>query len=131
MRFVIKMFNKIHHIAIIGTDYNKSKTFYVNMLGFKIIRENYRPNKQDYKIDLRCGDSEIELFIVKNAPNRVSNPEASGLRHLAFKVDSVSETVAELKKKGIECEPIRMDEFTHKAMTFFRDPDNLPIEIHE
>ncbi len=125
------MFNKIHHIAIIGTDYNKSKTFYVNTLGFKIIRENYRPNKQDHKIDLRCGDSEIELFIVKNAPNRVSNPEASGLRHLAFKVDSVIETVAELKKKGIECEPIRMDEFTHKAMTFFRDPDNLPIEIHE
>lgn len=125
------MFNKIHHIAIIGTDYNKSKTFYVNTLGFKIIRENYRPNKQDYKIDLKCGNSEIELFIVKNAPNRVSNPEASGLRHLAFKVDSVSETVAELKKKGIECEPIRMDEFTHKAMTFFRDPDNLPIEIHE
>ncbi len=125
------MFNKIHHIAIIGTDYNKSKTFYVNTLGFKIIRENYRPNKQDYKIDLKCGNSEIELFIVKDAPNRVSNPEASGLRHLAFKVDSVSETVAELKKKGIECEPIRMDEFTHKAMTFFRDPDNLPIEIHE
>lgn len=125
------MFNKIHHIAIIGTDYNKSKTFYVDTLGFEIIRENYRPNKQDYKIDLKCGNSEIELFIVKNAPNRVSNPEASGLRHLAFKVDSVSETVAELKKKGIECEPIRMDEFTHKAMTFFRDPDNLPIEIHE
>ncbi len=125
------MFNKIHHIAIIGTDYNKSKTFYVDTLGFEIVRENYRPNKQDYKIDLKCGDSEIELFIVKNAPNRVSNPEASGLRHLAFKVDSVSKTVAELKKKGIECEPIRMDEFTHKAMTFFRDPDNLPIEIHE
>lgn len=125
------MFNKIHHIAIIGTDYNKSKTFYVDTLGFEIVRENYRPNKQDYKIDLKCGDSEIELFIVKNAPIRISNPEASGLRHLAFKVDSVSKTVAELKKKGIECEPIRMDEFTHKAMTFFRDPDNLPIEIHE
>ena len=125
------MFNKIHHIAIIGTDYNKSKTFYVDTLGFEIVRENYRPNKQDYKIDLKCGDSEIELFIVKNAPIRISNPEASGLRHLVFKVDSVSKTVAELKKKGIECEPIRMDEFTHKAMTFFRDPDNLPIEIHE
>lgn len=80
------MFNKIHHIAIIGSDYNKSKEFYVKKLGFEIVRENYRSAKQDYKIDLKCGDSEIELFIVKNAPKRVSNPEALGLRHLAFKV---------------------------------------------
>ena len=87
--------------------------------------------KQDYKIDLKCGDSEIELFIVKNAPDRVSNPEACGLRHLAFKVDSVNDTVLRLKEQGIECEPIRMDDFTNKPMTFFRDPDNLPIEIHE
>lgn len=125
------MFSKIHHIAIIGTDYNRSKSFYVDKLGFKILRENYRPSKQDYKIDLECGDSEIELFIVKDAPDRVSNPEACGLRHLAFKVDSVNDTVSKLKKMGIECEPIRMDDYTNKAMTFFRDPDNLPIEIHE
>ncbi len=125
------MFSKIHHIAIIGTDYNRSKSFYVDKLGFKILRENYRPSKQDYKIDLECGDSEIELFIVKDAPDRVSNPEASGLRHMAFKVESVSDTVSKLKKMGIECEPIRMDDYTNKAMTFFRDPDNLPIEIHE
>ena len=125
------MFSKIHHIAIIGTDYNRSKSFYVDKLGFKILRENYRPSKQDYKIDLECGDSEIELFIVKDAPDRASNPEASGLRHMAFKVESVSDTVFKLKKMGIECEPIRMDDYTNKAMTFFRDPDNLPIEIHE
>lgn len=125
------MFSKIHHIAIIGTDYNRSKSFYVDKLGFKILRENYRPSKQDYKIDLECGDSEIELFIVKDAPDRVSNPEASGLRHLAFKVESINDTVYKLKKMGIECEPIRMDDYTNKAMTFFRDPDNLPIEIHE
>lgn len=125
------MFSKIHHIAIIGTDYNRSKSFYVDKLGFKILRENYRSSKQDYKIDLECGDSEIELFIVKDAPDRVSNPEACGLRHLAFKVDSVNDTVSKLKKMGIECEPIRMDDYTNKAMTFFRDPDNLPIEIHE
>ena len=125
------MFSKIHHIAIIGTDYNRSKSFYVDKLGFKILRENYRPSKQDYKIDLECGDSEIELFIVKDAPDRVSNPEASGLRHMAFKVESVSDTVSKLKKMGIECEPIRMDDYSNKAMTFFRDPDNLPIEIHE
>lgn len=125
------MFSKIHHIAIIGTDYNRSKSFYVDKLGFKILRENYRPSKQDYKIDLECGDSEIELFIVKDAPDRVSNPEACGLRHMAFKVESVSDTVSKLKKMGIECEPIRMDDYTNKAMTFFRDPDNLPIEIHE
>ncbi len=125
------MFSKIHHIAIIGTDYNRSISFYVDKLGFKILRENYRPSKQDYKIDLECGDSEIELFIVKDAPDRVSNPEASGLRHMAFKVESVSDTVSKLKKMGIECEPIRMDDYTNKAMTFFRDPDNLPIEIHE
>ena len=125
------MFNKINHIAIIGSDYNKSKEFYVKKLGFEIVRENFRSAKQDYKIDLKCGDSEIELFIVKNAPKRVSNPEALGLRHLAFKVESVNDTVEELNKLGIECEPVRMDDYTHKAMTFFRDPDNLPIEIHE
>ena len=84
-----------------------------------------------YRTPLKCGDSEIELFIVKNAPKRVSNPEALGLRHLAFKVESVNDTVEELNKLGIECEPVRMDDYTHKAMTFFRDPDNLPIEIHE
>lgn len=125
------MFNKIHHIAIIGSDYNKSKHFYVDLLGFRIIRESKRENKSDCKIDLQCGDSEIELFIKPNAPNRVSYPEALGLRHLAFKVDSVEDIVKELNSKGIETEPIRIDEFTNKKMTFFSDPDGLPLEIHE
>lgn len=123
--------NKIHHIAIIGSDYQKSKHFYVDLLGFKVIRENYREDRDDYKIDLQCGDLEIELFIIKDAPKRLSYPEASGLRHLAFAVNDVEATVNELKAKGIESEPIRIDTYTHKKMTFFFDPDGLPLEIHE
>lgn len=123
--------NKIHHIAIIGSDYQKSKHFYVDLLGFKVIRENYREDCDDYKIDLQCGDLEIELFIIKDAPKRLSYPEASGLRHLAFAVNDVEATVNELKAKGIESEPIRIDTYTHKKMTFFFDPDGLPLEIHE
>lgn len=123
--------NKIHHIAIIGSDYQKSKHFYVDLLGFKVIRENYREDRDDYKIDLQCGDLEIELFIIKDAPKRLSYPEASGLRHLAFAVKDVEATVNELKAKGIESEPIRIDTYTHKKMTFFFDPDGLPLEIHE
>lgn len=123
--------NKIHHIAIIGSDYQKSKHFYVDLLGFKVIRENYREDRDDYKIDLQCGDLEIELFIIKDAPKRLSYPEASGLRHLAFAVKDVEATVNELKAKGIESEPIRIDTYTHKNMTFFFDPDGLPLEIHE
>ena len=125
------MFDTIHHIAIIGSDYEKSKHFYVDLLGFQVIRENYRKERDDYKIDLACGEQEIELFIVKNAPKRVNHPEALGLRHLAFRVESVDETVNELKKKGIETEPVRFDAYTNKKMTFFKDPDGLPLEIHE
>lgn len=125
------MFNKIHHIAIIGSNYELSKHFYVDLLGFKIIRESKRENKGDCKIDLKCGESEIELFIKPNAPKRLSYPEAQGLRHLAFKVESVDEIVIKLNKLGIKTEPIRLDDFTNKKMTFFNDPDGLPIEIHE
>jgi glyoxylase I family protein len=128
----IKMeLNKIHHIAIIGSDYQKSKHFYVDLLGFKIIRENYRNERDDYKIDLKCGDLEIELFIIKNAPKRPSYPEALGLRHLAFYVEDVEAMVTQLNKKGIKTEPIRIDDYTNKKMTFFFDPDGLPLEIHE
>ena len=98
---------------------------------FKIIRENYRKERDDYKIDLACGPQEIELFIIKNAPARVNYPEALGLRHLAFKVESVDDTVKELNGKGIETEPVRLDDYTGKKMTFFHDPDGLPLEIHE
>ena len=125
------MFNLIHHIAIIGSDYKKSKHFYVDLLGFNVIRENYRRERDDYKIDLACGEQEIELFIIKNAPARVNYPEALGLRHLAFKVDNVEEVVQELHARGIATEPVRIDDYTGKKMTFFQDPDGLPLEIHE
>ena len=115
---------KVHHIAIIGSNYEQSKHFYVDLLGFSIIRD-------DYKIDLQLDGIELELFIIKNCPKRPSYPEAYGLRHLAFAVDSVDDTVRELNKKGIITEPIRFDIYTGKKMTFFYDPDNLPLEIHE
>ena len=122
--------NKIHHVAVICSDKETALEFYVNKLGFPVIRENYRPERDDWKIDLNMGDYELELFIMKDHPRRPS-PEAYGLRHLAFRVDSVDETVAELKDKGIPCEPVRFDSFTGEKMTFFHDPDGLPIEIHE
>ena len=125
------MFKLIHHIAIIGSDYKKSKHFYVDLLGFDVIRENYLRERDDYKIDLACGEQEIELFIIKDAPARVNYPEALGLRHLAFKVDSVEEVVKELNARGIATEPVRIDDYTGKKMTFFQDPDGLPLEIHE
>ncbi|MBE5845582.1 MULTISPECIES: SMU1112c/YaeR family gloxylase I-like metalloprotein [Butyrivibrio] len=122
--------NRIHHIAVICSDKDTALNFYHNKLGFRILRENYRPERDDWKIDLKLDDSEIELFIMKDHPLRPS-PEAYGLRHLAFRVDSVDETVAELESMGIPCEPIRRDAFTGEKMTFFRDPDGLPLEIHE
>lgn len=122
---------RVHHIAIIGSDYEKSKHFYVDLLGFSVIRENYRKERDDYKIDLQLKDMELELFIIKNCPPRPSYPEAYGLRHLAFAVESVEKTVKEFKEKGIETEPIRVDAYTGKKMTFFSDPDGLPLEIHE
>ena len=121
----------IHHVAIIVSDYGRSKNFYVNKLGFEIIRENYRKDKCDYKLDLKLGDSELEIFAIKNSPKRLSYPEACGLRHIAFKVINIEETVRELNALGIETEPIRIDSFSKKKMTFFRDPDDLPIELHE
>lgn len=121
----------VHHIAIIGSDYEKSKHFYVEQLGFSVIRENYRAERDDYKIDLQLNGTELELFIIKNCPKRPSYPEAYGLRHLAFAVESVEQTVRELEEKGIATEPIRVDEYTGKKMTFFYDPDGLPLEIHE
>jgi len=122
---------KVHHVAVIGTDYEKSRHFYVDLLGFEVIREIYREHRDDWKIDLRLADCELELFIIKNTPKRPSYPEAAGLRHLAFAVESVDETVVELNALGIETEPVRIDEVTGKKMTFFFDPDGLPLEIHE
>ena len=122
---------KIHHVAIIASDYKKSKDFYVNLLGLKIIREVYREERDSYKLDLEIGDSQIELFSFKNSPKRPSYPEACGLRHLAFEVENIEKQVEELNKKGIEVEEIRIDEFTGRKFTFFSDPDDLPIELYE
>ncbi len=123
--------NYIHHIAIIASNYEVSKNFYANILGFEIIRENYRQDRDSYKLDLKIGNSEIELFSMPNAPKRPSYPEACGLRHLAFCVKNIEEVVKELNNKGIETEPIRIDEYTNKKFTFFSDPDGLPLELHE
>ena len=122
----------IHHVAIIVSDYERSREFYVNKLGFSVVRENYRPDKKDWKLDLRVNDTtELELFAPENPPKRPSYPEACGLRHLAFRVENIEQTIEELEKLGIACEPLRMDTFTGKKMTFFFDPDNLPLELHE
>ena len=124
-------FNTIHHIALICSDKEAALDFYVRKLGFSVIRENYRPERDDWKIDLQINETtELELFIMKGHPARLS-PEAYGLRHLAFQVPSVEETVLALAQKGIACEPVRFDSFTGKKMTFFHDPDGLPLEIHE
>ena len=123
--------NKIHHIAIIASNYELSKNFYVNLLGFEIIRENYRKDRNSYKLDLKIGDSEIELFSMNEAPKRLTRPEAYGLRHLAFHVNNIEEIISELNSKGIATEPIRIDEYTNKKFTFFNDPDGLPLELHE
>ena len=121
----------VHHVAIIGSSYEKSRHFYVEQLGFSVIRENYRAERGDWKIDLRIDDhTELELFIMKNHPHRLS-PQAYGLRHLAFRVEDVPAFAAKLEAMGIACEPVRWDEFTGNRMTFFRDPDGLPLEIHE
>ena len=122
----------VHHIAIIVSDIEKARKFYVQKLGFAVIRENYRIERDDWKMDLRINDStELEIFVEKNPPQRVNFPEACGLRHLAFRVESVDETVRELDGIGIPCEPVRFDTYTGEKMTFFHDPDGLPIEIHE
>ena len=121
----------IRHVAIIVSDYDRSRDFYVNKLGFQVIREHYRPERGDWKLDLKLGDAELEIFAMPGHPRRVTNPEAYGLRHLAFRVTDLEATVAQLNALGIETEPIRWDEFTGKRMTFFRDPDDLPLELHE
>ncbi|MCX2575122.1 SMU1112c/YaeR family gloxylase I-like metalloprotein [Pedobacter sandarakinus] len=126
------MFNRIHHIAIICSNYERSKSFYVDQLGFSILGEVYRVERKSYKLDLAVnGNYQIELFSFEHAPERPSRPEAQGLRHLAFEVDNVGEVAVSLMDKGIVCEPIRIDEFTGKEFTFFADPDGLPLEIYE
>lgn len=124
-------FTVVDHIAIIVSDYEVSRAFYVDKLGFSVVRENHRPQRGDWKLDLRLGDCELEIFGRPGSPARVTQPEACGLRHLAFRVPDIDAAVRELAERGIACEPIRVDEFTGKRMTFFADPDGLPLEIRE
>ena len=126
------MLKAIHHAAIICADYDRSKHFYSEILGLKILAENFRAERNSYKLDLQLPDnSQIELFSFPNRPKRPSYPEAQGLRHLAFLVDSVEETAQYLTNQGISVEPIRIDEYTGKAYTFFNDPDGLPLELYQ
>jgi glyoxylase I family protein len=124
--------SKIHHIAIIGSNYEISKDFYTRILGFKIINETYRESRASYKLDLKIGENDmIELFSFSNPPPRQTHPEGCGLRHLAFQVENIEASVNQLRLFGVEVEPIRTDEITGKNFTFFKDPDNLPLEIYE
>ena len=126
------LFDSIDHIAIISSDYQKAKDFYVDKLGFKIKREVERKDRDDFIITLEAPNGIlIELFIEKNPPRRVTRPEAAGLRHLAFRVQDIEESIEKLNKKGIETEEIRIDPQNGKRMTFFMDPDGLPLELHE
>jgi glyoxylase I family protein len=126
------MFNRIHHVAIISSNYQRSKRFYVEALGFEIVREAYREDRRSFKLDLQVGgEYQIELFSFPDPPSRLSSPEACGLRHIAFEVEDIYETCRTLKARGVDVEPIRIDEFTNKPFTFFRDPDGLPIELYE
>lgn len=128
----MQFLKSVHHIAIICSDYQKSKRFYTEVLGFDIDREVYREARDSYKLDLSLGGHYcIELFSFPNPPARPSRPEALGLRHIAFVVDNIEEAVDHFQSKGVETEPIRIDEFTNKKFTFFSDPDHLPIELYE
>jgi glyoxylase I family protein len=123
---------KIHHVAIICSDYERSTEFYTEVLGFEIIEETFRSERNSYKLDLRVGEHDrIELFSFPNPPQRSSRPEARGLRHLAFAVENLDKAIEELEIKGVAVEPVRTDEITGKRFTFFQDPDRLPLEIYE
>lgn len=122
----------IHHIAIICSDYTRSKRFYMEVLGFTVTAEHYRAERNSWKLDLALnGVYTIELFSFPDPPPRVSSPEARGLRHLAFAVADIAASVTELQSHGVACEPVRTDPFTGKQFTFFTDPDGLPLELYE
>lgn len=123
---------RVHHVAIIASDYEKSKQFYVEILGLTIVRETYRAERDSFKLDLALADgTQIELFSFPDAPVRLTRPEACGLRHLAFDIDDMDCYVEELKRRGIEVENVRVDTLTGQRYTFFFDPDGLPLELYE
>ncbi|MFZ6843595.1 VOC family protein [Undibacterium sp. RuTC16W] len=122
---------RIHHVALICADYQRSKYFYTDILGLSVLAEHYRIERDSYKLDLALPDgSQLELFSFPGAPPRPSHPEAQGLRHLAFEVDSVHDWKARLEHLGIAVEAIRMDEYTKREFVFFADPDGLPLELY-
>jgi glyoxylase I family protein len=121
----------IHHIAIICSDYARSRAFYSEILGIRVIAELYREDRQSWKCDLDAGNAQIELFFFPSPPPRPSYPEAAGLRHLSFATDDLDGEVARLRGLGVICEPIRLDEATGMCFTFFADPDGLPLELYE
>ncbi len=124
--------NKVHHIAVICSDYQRSLDFYTHVLGLELISEHYREERNSYKADLALdGNYVVELFSFPSPPERLTHPEAAGLRHLAFEVNDVDEAVRELDTKQIAHEQIRIDEYTQKRFVFFQDPDGLPIELYE
>ncbi|SFC27378.1 glyoxylase I family protein [Alkalibacterium subtropicum] len=125
------MFTAIHHVAIIASNYDVSRYFYTELLEFPVINEVYREERQSYKCDLKVGESQIELFSFPDPPKRPNSPEAAGLRHLCFGVKNIDETVKKLENRGIDCEDIRVDPYTGKRFTFFKDPDGLPLEVYE
>ncbi|KQN40588.1 hypothetical protein ASG37_02015 [Sphingomonas sp. Leaf407] len=121
----------LHHVAIIASDYDRSKRFYRDVLGLSVIREVYRAERKSWKCDLAIGSAQIELFTFPDSPARPSRPEALGLRHLAFTVADIDAEVARLAGHGVPCEPVRIDEHTGQRFTFFTDPDGLPLELYE
>ncbi|WKS80514.1 VOC family protein [Edwardsiella tarda] len=124
--------NRIHHIAIIASDYARSKAFYCNILGFSLISEHYRADRDSWKGDLALdGVYTLELFSFPSPPARVSAPEACGLRHLAFGVSDLALAIADLAEQGVVCEPVRRDEKSGRCFTFLRDPDGLPLELYQ
>lgn len=126
------MLSGVHHIALICSNYERSKAFYIDTLGLQVIAEHYRQNRRSWKLDLRLPDGcQLELFSFPDAPARCSQPEAQGLRHLAFAVNNINEWVQYLENTGVKTEPIRIDEYTGKHFTFFKDPDGLPLELYQ
>lgn len=124
--------SRIHHVAIIVSDYERSKRFYTELLGLRAVAETYREERDSWKLDLAVGPAyQIELFSFPGAPERPSYPEARGLRHLAFEVEDVDQAADELRKRGVAAEPVRVDPVTGKRFTFFADPDGLPLELYE
>ncbi len=125
-------FGGIHHVAVICSDYPRSKAFYTELLGLRVIDENYREQRKSWKLDLVLPDgTQIELFTFPGAPARPSRPEAQGLRHLAFAVHDLDAWTEHLTSNGVAVEDVRVDEYTGRRFTFFADPDGLPLELYE